>query len=174
MSQNLYQRFITYLQSLVEKQERGALAALRRGLGQPVGQAPEMYPYIIPFLPESLHPEQEAVFYLIASLFAYHPLTTDEGNLGRHLAAIRNDRNQEALDRRFTALLAAHPDDLPAYLRQTISYLKSRDVPVNWERLLRDLSYWSHPEYGPQVRKNWANAFWGRPAGEEQTQNQTT
>jgi len=169
MSQNHSQHFIAYLHSLVEKQERGALAALRRGLGHPPDQAPEMYPYIIPHLPTGLLPQQEAIFYLVASLFAYHQSNTEKGNLGNHLAAIRNEQNQEALERRFTALLAAHPDDLPAYLRQAISYLKSKEAPVNWEQLLRDLLNWGHPEYGPQVRKRWANAFWGHPVQENQS-----
>ena len=42
--------YITYLLSL--KENRGALAALRRGLGRPPGTAPEMYPYVVPWLPE--------------------------------------------------------------------------------------------------------------------------
>ncbi|GAB4535579.1 MAG: hypothetical protein Fur0018_25950 [Anaerolineales bacterium] len=164
MSESFSQRFVAYLQSLAEKQERGALAALRRGLGQPPGQAPEMYPYVIPYLPAGLHPEGEAACYLLASLFAFHPESAAKGNMGDHMAAAaRQSPNSEAIERRFTVLLNAHPDDLPAYLRQTVSFLKAKGVPVNWEQLLRDLLYWAHPDYGPQIRKRWANAFWGRP-----------
>ncbi len=35
--------FVNRLQELAEKQERGALAALRRGLGQPPGTVAEMF-----------------------------------------------------------------------------------------------------------------------------------
>lgn len=163
MSEKKEHYFITYLQSLVEKDDRGALASLRRGLGQDPGSTPEMYRYVVPLLPENPPPWQEKSFYLIAALFASHPKITNKGNLGNHLANARSEGNEEALERRFTALLSAHPDDLPDYLRQTISLLKSnqKEIPINWNQLLSDLQWWSHPEYGDRVRKNWATAFWG-------------
>ena len=163
MSEKKEHYFITYLKSLVEKDDRGALASLRRGLGQVPGTVPEMYRYVIPLLPENPPRWQEKSFYLIASLFASHPVWTSKGNLGNHLAKARNDNNEGALERRFTALLSAHPDDLPDYLRQTISLLKSnqKEIPINWNQLLSDLQWWSHPEYGDRVRKNWATSFWG-------------
>lgn len=161
MSENKEHYFITYLQSLVEKDDRGALASLRRGLGQKPGSAPEMYRYVVPLLPENTPPWQEKAFYLIAALFASHPKSTDNGNLGAHLAKILTKDNNDALERRFTALLSAHPDDLPDYLRQTISLLKSKEVHVNWSELLYNLQSWSHPEYGDIVRKSWATSFWG-------------
>jgi len=153
--------FINYLQSLVEKDNRGALASLRRGLGQSPGSVPEMYRYVIPHLPENPPKWQEQSYYLVAALFASHPKSTDEGNLGAHLAKARAEGNEDALERRFTALLSAHPDDLPDYLRQTVSLLKSKEIPVNWNQLLSDLQWWSHTEYGDRVRKRWATAFWG-------------
>jgi CRISPR system Cascade subunit CasB len=57
-------------------------------------------------------------------------------------------------------LLAAHPDDLDFHLRQAVSFLKSRDVPVNWHQLLSDVLAWGHPER--YVQRRWARAFWGR------------
>jgi len=161
MSEKKEHYFIIYLQSLVEKDDRGALASLRRGLGQKPGSTPEMYRYIVPLLPKEPYRSQEEAFYLIAALFASHPKSTNKGNLGNHLAVARTEGNEQALERRFTALLSAHPDDLPDYLRQTISLLKSKEVPVNWSELLYNLQSWSHPEYGDRVRKNWATAFWG-------------
>jgi len=161
MSEKKEHYFIIYLKSLVEKDDRGALASLRRGLGQKPGAAPEMYRYVIPHLPKNLSEWQEESYYLIAALFASHPLSTDKGNLGDHLAKIRTKDNETALERRFTALLSAHLDDLPDYLRQTISLLKSKEIPVNWNQMLNDLQWWSHPEYGDRVRKRWATAFWG-------------
>ncbi len=161
--------FITYLQSLAENDNRGALAALRRGLGKAPGTAPEMYRYVIPYLPENPPKRQEQAYYLVAALFALHPESTEHGNLGTHLAKARAEGNEDALERRFTALLSAHPDDLPDYLRQTISLLKSKEISVNWDQLFSDLQWWSHPEYGDHVRKRWATAFWGfhQPSSEE-------
>ncbi len=153
--------FVQYLLSLPEQGDRAALAALRRGLGQPPGAAPEMFRYVIPHLPAEPHPDQEAAYYLVAALFAFHPQNTLQGNMGAHMAAaIHDESSRPAVERRFTALLAAHPDDLPAYLRQAVSFLKAKEIPVNWNQLFYDLQYWSHPDYGPQIRRRWADDFW--------------
>ena len=162
MSEREEHYFIRYLKSLVEKDDRAALAALRRGLGKAPGTEPEMYRYIVPLLPENAYQNQEQVFYLIASLFASHPVSAGKGNLGAHLAQARGENNADALERRFTALLSAHPDDLPNYLRQTISLLKSKDVPVNWNQLLQDLLWWND-----RTRKSWATNFWGYRASSD-------
>lgn len=154
--------FIRYLQSLAEGQERGSLASLRRGLGQPPGTVADMYRYVEPFLGDKRSSSQESAFYLVAALFALHPKSTENGNMGSHLAQTRPEGGEEALERRFTALLAAHPDDLPDYLRQAISFLKSKEQPVNWTQLLWDLQNWDKrddPKYS--VQKKWARSFWG-------------
>src|ERR687886_2267464 len=67
--------------STSEGGDRAALAALRRGLGKAVGDAPEMYPYVVPALGD-VDERQERPFYLIASLFALHPSirSRDVGN----------------------------------------------------------------------------------------------
>lgn len=159
------QPFIAYLQSLAERQERGALAALRRGLGQPPGTVAETFRYVEPWLGEKRSPAREAAFYLVASLFALHPKSTPQGNMGAHLAQTRSEGGKDALERRFTALLAAHPDDLPFYLRQSVSFLKSKEEPVNWNELLWDLQNWDEKRDDPRksVQKKWASAFWSRP-----------
>jgi CRISPR system Cascade subunit CasB len=171
---SLEERFIDRLQKLAEGQERGALASLRRGLGQPPGTVADMYRYVEPFLGEqgSGARFKESAFYLVAALFALHPKSTDEGNIGTHLAKTRTDSGADALERRFTALLAAHPDDLPEYLRQSISFLKSKDVPVNWNQLLWDLQNWEKredPKYS--VQKKWARSFWGGRQSAESNNN---
>lgn len=160
--------FITHLQMLAEKENRGALAALRRGLGQPPGGAPEMFRYVESYLAERRSIQQEAAYYLVASLFGLHPESTQEGNLGAHLAQTRTQGGEEALDRRFTALLAAHAEDLPNYLRQVISFLKSKNIPVNWNQLLWDLQDWDREDH--RVQKRWANAFWGNHTPTDQNQ----
>ncbi len=154
--------FITCLERL--RDDRGALAALRRGLGQPPGTVADMYRYVVPWLPD----DSEAAYYLIAALFAYHPDAGGTGNMGRHFARTRDPQGDNtAIERRFTALLAAHPDDLDFYLRQAVSFLKSKEVPVYWHQLLSDVLAWDHPDR--YVQQQWARAFWGRPAKETQT-----
>lgn len=158
--------FIAYLQRLAEKEDRGALAALRRGLGQPPGTVAAMYPYVVPWLPADASPWQEAPYYLVAALFALHPQPGGTGNLGDNYRqaegeqAATSDERVSANERRFTNLLATHPDDLPDRLRQAVAYLASKDIPVNWDRLFQDLGRWSDPRR--RVQQEWARSYWGR------------
>jgi CRISPR system Cascade subunit CasB len=81
--------------------------------------------------------------------------------MGRHFAKARDREGDDtAIERRFTALLAAHPDDLDGYLRQAVSFLRSKEVPVDWHQLLTDVMAWGHPDR--YVQQQWARAFWGR------------
>jgi CRISPR system Cascade subunit CasB len=151
--------FVEYLEGL--REDRGALAALRRGLGQPPGTVADMYRYVVPWLPDEAASRQEAAYYLLATLFGSHPAEGGTGNMGHHFARTREPQGDNtAIERRFTALLAAHPDDLPTYLRQAISFLRSQEVPVNWQQLFSDLKRW-HYDNRP-VQRDWARAFWGR------------
>lgn len=169
--------FITYLETLAESKERGALATLRRGLGQPPGTVPDMFRYVVPRLPNEAYPGSwvEKTYYLISSLFALHPESASSGNLGDHFAALRDadpDKN-DALERRFTALLTAHPEDLHIYLRQAVSFLKSKEEgkkgKVNWHQLIWDVFQLGSPDQSPGVQKRWANAFWRYRKPESET-----
>jgi CRISPR system Cascade subunit CasB len=165
---------IDSLEKLVRKQDRGALAALRRGLGTSPGTAMEMHRYVVPFLPRG-RPWDEEVYYLVAALFAYwhqgespvvaHP----PDNLGASLARLRTSDTGPSLDLRFTGLLKSHRDDLRAHLRQAVGLLKAKNVPINWRNLCRDLRYWDHED--GWVQRNWAKSFWG---GETKTPTEPT
>lgn len=163
--------FITYLEG--RRDDRAALAALRRGLGHPPGTVADMYRYVVPWLPADAPSWLEHAYYLVAALFAYHPHPGGKGNVGDHFARARAPQGDDtATERRFTVLLAAHPDDLDFYLRQAISFLRSKDVPINWHQLLPDMLAWGHTER--YVQKAWARAFWGRSTQETQTETQIT
>jgi CRISPR system Cascade subunit CasB len=125
-----------------------------------------MYRYVEPYLGADAR-YKESAFYLVAALFALHPKSANVGDMGKHMAAARLEGGEDALERRFTALLAAHPDDLPEYLRQAVSFLKSKEIPINWDQLLRDLQNWNREEHF--VQKNWARSFWGGRRSSENT-----
>jgi len=163
--------FITYLENLRDTEQRGELASLRRGLGKSAGAEPEMLRYVVPWLPKETSIWQEEPYFLVASLFAMHAQPGGWGNMGDHLArACESEQRSEALERRLTALLAAHPDDLAYHLRQTVSLLRACDIPVDWSRLLKDIQNWGHPDRW--VQRNWARSFWGRTISTESTENE--
>ncbi|MDI7276195.1 MAG: type I-E CRISPR-associated protein Cse2/CasB [Anaerolineae bacterium] len=156
------QPFVTYLESL--REDRAALACLRRGLGQPPGTVVDMFPYVARWVAPDAPRSLEEAHYLIAALFASHPAAGGAGNMGDHFRRVirEDERSADAVERRFTALLAAHPDDLPFYLRQAVSFLRAREVPVNWHQLYSDIRRWGRPERW--VQRRWARSFWGHSA----------
>lgn len=158
-SETIQHEFIIYLEGMQE--DRAVMAALRRGLGQPSGAAPEMFRYVVPFIHETTGAWQEEVYYMIASLFGYHPESGGMGNMGDHFGVLRRQNpDSPAIERRFTTLMAAHPEDLAFHLRQAVSLLKSKDVAINWHQLIQDALWWNHPESRVRVCKRWANQFW--------------
>src|SRR2546427_7076194 len=170
------ERFISALEHLVTNDDRAALAALRRGLGQQPGETMELYPYVVPYTQGLQYTSDENAYYIIASLIGLYPTLSwqrSDGkpltNLGVSLALLKDDSGN-SLERRFVALLNAHADDLPEHLRQAISLLKSKDKPVNWLRLLRDIKQWDRENR--MVQRLWAKGFW-REAVEDDDESTT-
>jgi CRISPR system Cascade subunit CasB len=170
--------FVEHLQGLDQRKERGALAALRRGLGRPPGDAPEMHRYVVAWADGERSRWSEDVYYVVAALFAYHPARWTEirgsSNLGASFARLAQAKGMslESVDRRFTVLLGAYREDLPQLLRHAVSLLKSRDVPVDWARLLDDLKWWDDDDR--RVQRRWAKAFWGRQSEDNDQETDNT
>lgn len=159
---------------LRERDDRAALAALRRGLGKPPGTAPEMWPVLLPYLPEEIPRRVLDRCLLIASLFAANPEPWNGANapwarnLGASLrrfddALPRGDPNEKAptpgVQRRMMVLLKSDEAELPDRLRHSVGLLKAGEVPIHWGQLLTDLGRWSIPER--PVQRAWAKSFWG-------------
>lgn len=185
---DLATKFARYLKDVAEGGDarRGvALAALRRGLGKEPGEAPEMFPYLVPWTAE-LNERTQETYYLVASLFGMHPATwprhTDEGiwdewrrNFGASMRwAAASDAGPEGsetgrrrvsgTERRFVGVLNSSRDELPERLRQAVSLCRSRDVPVDWAVLVHDLLRWDSPRRSTQ--RSWARAFWSDTVSE--------
>jgi len=167
--------FIKRLEILVTSKDRGALAALRCGRGKPPGSVRGMDQYVIPFLPAEIKQNKEDIYYLVAALFAYwhqgqEEAISGEGNIGSSLRLMVEQEAQKGvdarenaskrLDKRLTALLDSHSDDLPNHLGQIVSLLKSAAIPINWLQLLHDLKGWEWESR--DVQRNWAREFWAR------------
>jgi len=167
--------FADHLITLADRQDRAALAALRRGLGKGPGETAEPYLYVGRFLPEE--PWREAAFLLTAALFALHPLpwpgATDprRSNLGGSLARLSRNVESDSVERRVVALLNSHSDDLPDHLRRIVALLKTHDIPVDWAQLLHDVQGWDWPSRS--VQRAWARSFWADPGTADETEPAT-
>lgn len=161
--------FIRMLENLDAKNDRAALAALRRGLGKEPGEAMEAYNYIARFVASA--PQRENAFHLVATLFGLYPSESRRGenwmktNLGASLRELKGKTDNEGAERRFVASLNSHADELADHLRHIVSLLKSKDVSINWRQLLSDIRRWD--DDNRNVQRNWAKAFWGEERPEK-------
>ena len=158
---SLDEGFIAYLEGVLRRDDRAILAHLRRGLGKEAGTAMEMFPYIARFV-QTKYRNEENAYFLVASLFGLYPTNSwksDEkyNNLGKSLSFLKDE--SDSIEKRFTALLNSDEEDLPNHLRQIISLLKSKEAPINWYLLLKDIKGWSYENRS--VQRNWAKGFWG-------------
>jgi len=160
------------------KEDRGTLAALRRGLMLDEEQLFELYGHVPPRFLAGLRPGEERLYLMIAALYAYHPVGFSEGelavrrrNLGeslRRLAEVKarqgggtgedDDLLPDSLKRRMDALLSAPRADLFGHLRQVISLLRSEEVAVDWAQLLYDLQGWELTDR--RVQWQWSRSFY--------------
>ena len=164
-------QFAVYLGSLAGREDgdaRAALAALRRGLGKAPGEAVEAARYVFSWLRDDDSLRRAEAYFQVAALFASHQGSWHRGdadrslNLGgsfRRLAGPAGSDEGGGAERRFVALLNAHPDELDRHLRHAVSLLKSAEIPIDWAQLLRDVQEWAYEDRPVQL--DWARAFWG-------------
>ena len=153
------------LEKLRDRDDRAALARLRRGLGKRLG-TPQMYPYVIPWVGKERSKIECGI--LVASLFALHPDPAPRGrSMGSVFRQMLDGNNQDSLERRFSALLSSSVQDVGGHLRHAVSLAKSKDVHVDYDKLFKDLQGWSHPDR--YVQLNWARDFWTQASESETT-----
>lgn len=164
-AENTDTAIVGYLKNLAARQDRAALAHLRRGLGRRPGESMEMYPYVGRFITEKTNDSHDRAVFLVSALFADYPdAAQNVGDLGRSIRQMAD--KSDSIERRFVALLDAEADDLHYYLRQMVGLLKANSVPVNWNTLFTDVRDWASPSR--KVQRKWARSFWGQ--GETQRQ----
>jgi len=152
-------KFVEFLKSLADNGNRGALAALRRGLSSEGAAAAGMHRYVAGWIHEKDGHWDEKRFYLVAALFGRYPCTNTPGhNFGGSCRQLQLRKESESLERRFVALLGADADSVGVHLRHAISLLAAGDISVDWAQLLRDLRWWGQPEH--RVQRRWAREFW--------------
>ncbi|MCC6863119.1 MAG: type I-E CRISPR-associated protein Cse2/CasB [Bryobacterales bacterium] len=175
-------QFIDYLEGLARREDRGALAALRRGLSAPPGCTPETYPYVVPWLPNERSSVAEAAYFLVGGLFAFHPENREPAerktdkvgsamppgrgsekyaaekrdNFGASFAALLEKSG--SIEKRFVALLASRWEDLPEHLRHAVALLKAEAVSIDYAQLLEDLQRWNAANRS--IQRAWARSFW--------------
>jgi CRISPR system Cascade subunit CasB len=155
---------IVMLERLHAADDRAAFAALRRGLNP--GAEATVYPYVAPFFPRDPSPRVERAYVLVAGLFALHP-SSGGVTIGHALRRIRDAAGSGSIEQRFVALLDAPAEDLGEHLRHAVMLARSKEIPLDWNDLLRAVLAWDYDDRRPQRR--WAHDFWNNAAEEEGT-----
>jgi CRISPR type I-E-associated protein CasB/Cse2 len=139
----------------LERLDPGGRARLKRAAGERLKEAREIG-FFYQLLPQGVSEYQEETYFLLATLF---PMAAggNGGDLGLSLQKAKQQKNVKGLDRRVQFLLDADEMQLPFRLRQSVHFLQSCRVSVNWQKLLEDLLNWNHPEHF--VQRRWARSY---------------
>jgi CRISPR system Cascade subunit CasB len=142
------------------KSDSKVRAILRRSLSFTPGAFVPAYPYVEPFVKNTGDPWRREAHYLAAGLWASHwreGRTGQSLTIGNACAAHQSATGSTSTERRFINLLDADTDQLPHRLRQMIALLK--DLPVDFEALLKGLLWWNDDE--KRTQNAWAREFYG-------------
>lgn len=156
------------------REDRGKLAALRRGLTD----NPRLHVNAWPVVAGLGGDIGQPVFVAIAALFASYHEESNARNFGetcRRIAQGDDKQIADSFERRFRRLLACSDvADVIDQLRSWIRLAASRNVGVNYESLTFDLLLWN--KFADDIRVRWACAFWqsGEASIETQTANAAT
>lgn len=153
-----------------DKDQKGKLAILRRNAGEPLKDARGVT-WMYDLLNDFRNGYGDETLFLTATLLALdRPYLkngrTITGSLGCTMNILKSapGANVESLERRLAILLDADFDpqtgegELPFRLRQTVKLIASKEVGINWAKLLNDLRRWNDPD--KVVQKHWAKDFY--------------
>lgn len=154
------------LRELVAKQDRGALAALRRGLSP--ATAHYAWPLLASWGVDLTKDRERTIHQAVAGCYAEHPEEASAGNLGTTVHRIATDKGDgetglKSFDARFRRLLiCGNAEELSERIPPVIRAAKAKGVPVNYHRLFQDMWFW-----GDRSKLDWAQEFWGVDAAAE-------
>lgn len=150
----------------------GTLAVLRRSIGKNYEEASDVWPIVIPFMPDEFIGSRtptygEKAVYNTMQLYALGQQGSkkvendkDSRNMGNSLGALRPD-DSVSLDRRFRSLITTSSyDEFVHQLQQIYKLGKAKgNLKVNFPKLADDL-FWYQAGNGKQVRLSWAKEYY--------------
>lgn len=173
------QRRLSRLMNMTnEAQQRAVLAKLRRGVGHPPGELPELWSILLDDLPEAMRSErdeptrEEWAVYTSLTLFALHqqgrgvtqePMHREAVSLGHAAWQLTEgkDEERERVARRFNLVaLAGSMEEMTHYLRALVQLLRAKGIALDYAMLARDLYRYQFEDLAPAVRLKWGQDFY--------------
>jgi CRISPR system Cascade subunit CasB len=152
--------FVRRLYDLAARDDRAALAELRRAFASPVAALP----HVAPFLRRDASRREENALVLVGGLFALHPA---RGTLTLARAMRICAQKNHSVSLRFQALLDSDAEDLAMPLRHAVTLVRSKDIAIDYDDLLHTIRWWGSEDRNRQRR--WAREFWGTAGTNEET-----
>lgn len=150
-------QLVTRLEQWQQRQDRGVLARLRRGLSDKTRQ--EAWTVLGPYFGQTAI--DCPVYETVAGCFSLPPVVPapDIGNFGETMRqAMGKDKmkDKDEPHTRFRRLLAcADSREICKHVRHAIRLAKSKEKDVNYRKLFEDLWWWN--DY---TKVEWAKAYW--------------
>ncbi len=165
---NRLEHEMRFLQAVSDRisNDNGAKADFKRALSGEPEHLRKVYPFVLPYIGNTSEWEQEHIWIPVACLSIYYPQPIRDvnkqrnfGHSGRDLAS---KTTSEGANRRFRALLDLALIDLKSPLTALVRQMRSKEIAIDYPKLLADLRQWEHPNQF--VQDAWARAFWGASA----------
>jgi len=171
-----YDRYVAHVQAAC-RTDPGKRAALRSGLGRRPEQAYRMHAVVARWLDAGAGPAKERAFYTVASLIAAQPPSArsepdeQQGDVGKRTSlgaalglvakTLPGDRRRIAegsAERRLHLLVRQGVDGIHRQLPVTVRLVRAAGIPVDWVRLIDELSRW--PTDHDRIAKRWLQDFY--------------
>lgn len=162
----------------------GDIAILKRNAGNTLAESHGAIAGFYRIIPYGLPKYNEEIFFLVATLYGLNKYPTSKNfDFGKTMRKVKDHpKSSESVDKRIIALLDSDFDIIGSYhpgggelayrLRQCVKLANSKEVGVDWIKLLEDLQKWRND--GKYVQKRWAKSYFGyQPAEESKNQNET-
>lgn len=175
-------RFFWERFSALRTPEGADLAALRRGIGREAGTVPEMWRFYTYLNASGSLTKELRAEHLALTLFAIHQQSkTDlmhhrETGLGTALLALKRSGrfSEDALDRRFAAAATATSlTEIAVHLRGLVNQLRLISQPLDYTKLVNDLTYWQSSNGSDIVRRRWGGQYFASGAPQQQSDRST-
>lgn len=161
--------FLDEIRAAVARNDRGKLAALRRGFSETTEHY--AWPYIAPYC-EITDPRQRAIWLTVAGAAALlEPkgfLSSNVGNMGATMRDIalglekgkKPDKALNSFEARFRRLLTCQTtEEICRHLIRAIRAAEAKEIRVDVVKLFWDLQDWEN-HAKRDVRVEWAQGYW--------------
>jgi len=167
---NEMQAFIHKRIAMLDKDDpysKAARAKLRRAVGKPRNQTPDIWDITLQGAPEN-NLECD-IIHTILTLYALHRQSKDqsmndnETNFGAAIAKLitPDKNNEDAIRRRFNAVATAQEfSELTHHARGLIQLLRASDVKMNYVQFAKDLYFFKNPSTKDSIRLRWGEQFY--------------